>query len=342
MDDSGRVSSRREFLGYGLVAAGALMAGGLDALAQEKTWGQLQRYREQLFGRERFAWYARFFGKNPVLVDGDLERLSYKLYEKDKRAFGDIVSEAGIFLGGEHRGDYDVVYGREAAHYWKKDRNKVVASLLKVINVPDYTLHDYIRRKLREDGILDFQAHKKNVDRFVDQRLGGLVKICNKYVVVDAAKRKFREMVHEETGKAAMGLKLLYLATLPINSLRTYRKIDEDIDKILDEGFEALDNAQNIEEGMANNNNVEVAHQTKELIGRFKDLFNMMGGLINPDSITRTEVDVKMGTRRKVYPFSERKEPVYWFDYLVEEWDDLNFDGWKGTLEGKVDKALAR
>ena len=336
MDNSGRVT-RREFLGYGAAAVGTLLVAGPEALAAD---AQLQRYREQLFGRERFAWYAQLFGKEPILVDGDLERLSYKLYEKDKRAFGDAVNDAGNFLGGEHRQDYDAVYGSDAAQYWKKDRNKVIASLLKVINVPDYKLHKFIREKLHRDGILNFHAHQANAERFVDKRLGDLVKINERYIVLDAGKQKFRAFARGEAGKVADSLKLLYVATLPIHSLKSYGKVEEDIDKILDESFEALDNVQNIADGMRDRNDVEVAHQTKELIGRFHDLFDMLHALVGPDTITRTVVDVGTRARRIVYPFPERKEPVYWFDYLVDEWDELNFDGWKGKLEAKVEHAL--
>ena len=319
MEDNWRIT-RRNFMLYSLTAAASAVIG--DAVADDR----LQRYRDMLLGTEKFAWYTKMFGRDPILTDGGIEKISYEQWERDQRKgtleFNAAVLEAKKFMTGtETRKLYRETFGTDAPWVWLKDRQKVAVALLQGLHVPDYEQHKTIRGLLVYDGVLDFEAHKKAVEQ-------GL-RAAPKYLAHSAALQKTRDIVSELVDEktiddAAHGLEHLYMLTLPIFDAQQYKSLEGDIIATLRKGAKALERAKNLEDALKKEDYIKTAHQVKAFITGFKDVLDAASKLNSRSLALRTGAM----PRAKPFDYTHSDAQIYAYDFIVDEWTQLDLHRW--------------
>jgi hypothetical protein len=286
--------------------------------AETEAEKRLKKYRSKLFGR----W--------PILRDGDLEELDYRLYEKDEHEFERGVDDALDLINGKTLGLYVNADKNKARWLWRRDRSRTIKYLLNAINVPDYFIHRRIRNQLRKDGILDFDSHKLSI-------ANDLERLIEDYKQSSGAEAILLEQAINQVPKAAEALEAIYLLTIPLYDIRGYREIDKKRGRVMKTAFEALENAQNIEEAWQTNNHVKAAHQTKELVLKLNKAFGILLE-VQERALTYAKHATGLGHRyEKIYHIQDSDNYVVVFDYIAEEWDRLDFHRWRKDLEKKVE-----
>ena len=343
MEDTGRIEAitRREFLAYGGIAAASLALGGI---AGADALDRLQQYREKVFGQERFAWYTKLFGKDPILADGALEKISYGQWVRDQKKgtieFREGVIAASQFMKSkETRLLYRDAFGTDAPDFWLKDRKRVSTALLHGIHAPDYDQHRTIRELLHQDGILDFESHKKAVEQGLKEAPAYL-----KSQIAQKARDVVGTLVDERSiDDAAHGLEQLYLLTLPVFDGQQYRRIEDNMYSTVQKGLKALENAKNLEKAMQQDDYVQVAHQLKSFIGRFKDVLDEVGKLTGRSLVIRTDVMEELGVMKNMTvshlegfvqdeSVIQTEGRIQAFDYIADEWEQLDLHSWANRV----------
>ena len=307
MHNTRRVSNIVKITGIGLLAAASI--------AEADKLRDLWRQRKQMMDKQ---WYVEMFGKLPIVADGDIEKLSYDFYDEDKWAFKNAVIQAKRFLQHSFDREYEQVYGSDARAYMLKDRQKVVAGLLRAVNVPDYDAHRTIRDALRQDGILDFEFHKRQIDQHVVPRYKGNGDL-------ETALRT----IMPPLGDLAKKEKQLFLATMPIYSPDDYRRIEDEIEAIFEQSMDSWESVDNVREALDKKDWIKVAHQAKKLRGDMSDLFEQLNDLTDRSLPYRAGA---MPRTVAIQPYPE-KPKIFVFDYIAKEWNDLDFDRWKAKLD---------
>jgi len=313
--------TRREALKIGTRSALAglsLLLVGSQALA-ESPKDRLKRYKKQFFG-----WW-------PFLKDGDLEKLDYKHYKKDKKKFQTTVTEAVRFVNGEKKSLYHQVYRRRWEKEWNKDRNKVCLYLIKNLNVPDYFTHRTIRDVLKKEGILDFEHLKESVEKSLDD-------LIQKYN--DSSNPLYRgplKKIASQIVERSSALRKLYLATLPVYNEKALEKIEKQREKIIKKTPDLIENVLNIQEAEKSGSYLKLTHQTKELILGFNDLYSNDLPAILEIALQYGKVQAGLGHRyKKLFPDPSSEKFIYVPDYIEREYSKLNFLQWEKNLKKKI------